>query len=54
MTDGYGDDDDFFSGFSALHLTLRPHTFHGWIYTFFFSYEGRIVTRSLYSYGLVT
>ena len=34
MTDGYADDDDFFSGFSALHLNLGLHTYYGWIYIY--------------------
>jgi len=38
----------FFFGFD---LTLRPHTYHGWIYNFFFRFiewsEGTIVTGSV-------
>ena len=48
MTDGYGDDDGFF--FFGFDLTLRPHTYHGWIYSFFFRFiewsKGTIVTGS--------
>lgn len=49
MTDGYGDDDFFLWGFSVLHLNLRLHTYHGWIYIYFFCCiersEGTIATR---------